>query len=184
MTPSPTPPATFHVSNLAHLWHLRLGHISPSRLKIVSPLLPLPNVHFLNNDCNVCPMAKQTRVPFSNSSISTHFPFDLIHCDIWGPHKTPTHSGDRFFLTIVDDFTRCTWVFLMKFKSETSSILEKFINFVNTQFHTTVKAIRIDNGSEFSPLHPFLSQHGIEIQRTSFIPLNRMGWWNVNIATF
>lgn len=65
---------------------MQLGHPFPSRLKLASPLLSSSNI----------------------SSITTHAPFDLLHCDIWGPHKVPTHSGARFFLTIVDDFTRCT----------------------------------------------------------------------------
>lgn len=58
--------------------------------------------------CDICPLAKQTRLSFPLSSIKTTAPFDLIHYDIWGSHKTHTHSGARYFLTIVDDFTRFT----------------------------------------------------------------------------
>lgn len=42
--------------------------------------------------------------------------FELIHCDIWGPFSTASSSGDYYFLTIVDDYTRCTWLYLIKTK--------------------------------------------------------------------
>ncbi|KAK3019009.1 hypothetical protein RJ639_003617 [Escallonia herrerae] len=106
MSPIQQAPVSHQVSQPSNLWHMRLGHPSPFRLKLIAPLLPSHNIHFDNN-CVVCPMAKQTRLPFPSSTISTRAPFDLLHCDIWGPHKVPTHSGAHFFLTIVDDFTSC-----------------------------------------------------------------------------
>ena len=78
------------LSNQAHasqisidpdLWHKRLGHPSPACLQLASSLLPI----------SICPKAKQTRLPFPLSTIKSHSPFNLLHCDIWGPHKTPTH---------------------------------------------------------------------------------------------
>lgn len=165
MSPLQKTPDSHQVSQPSNLWHMRLGHPSPSRLKLVSPLLSTNNISFENN-CNVFPMAKQTRLPFPLSSISTHAPFELLHCDIWGPHKVPTHSGARFFLTIVDDFTRCSWLFLMQYKSDSQNILKSFVNFAYTQFQATVKAIRVDNGSEFMSMREFFQSRGIEHQRT------------------
>ncbi|CAL8990607.1 unnamed protein product [Prunus brigantina] len=165
MSPLQKTPVTYQVSHPPHLWHMRLGHPSPSRLKLLSSFLPFSPLSFDDN-CSVCPMAKQTRLPFPLSSIKTHAPFNLLHCDIWGPHKVPTHSGARFFLTIVDDFTRCTWLFLMTHKSETQNILKSFVTFAHTQLHATVKAIRVDNGSEFLSMRDFFQTQGIEYQRT------------------
>jgi hypothetical protein len=81
-------------------------------------MIPYFSIHHPMH-CDICPMAKQTRLPFNMSYISSHASFDLIHCDIWGPHRTHTHSGARYFLTIVDDYSRYTWIHLMKLKSET-----------------------------------------------------------------
>ena len=82
------------------------------------------NLISIHNNYSICLKAKQTRLPFPLSTIKCHSPFNLLHCDIWGPHKIPTHFGKRFFLTIVDDYTRCTWLFLMNHKSETQHLLE------------------------------------------------------------
>ena len=68
--------------------------------------------------CTVCPLAKQKRLPFiSNNNLSSS-PFDLLHVDIWGPYHVPTVEGFKYFLTLVDDCSRTTWVYLMKLKSE------------------------------------------------------------------
>jgi len=37
--------------------------------------------------------------------------FDLIHVDIWGPYFVPSFEGHGYFLTIVDDFSRFTWIY-------------------------------------------------------------------------
>lgn len=92
-------------------------------------------------------MAKQTKVPFPKSFIQTKQPFELVHVDIWGSYNTTTLTGASYFLTLVDDFTRGTWTYLMTYKSQTNPILTKFANLVQNQFNTCIKAIRIDNGS-------------------------------------
>jgi hypothetical protein len=70
--------------------------------------------------------------------------------DIWGPFKVPSRDGFHYFLTIVDDFSRCTWVYLMHKKSDTHSFISHFYNMVSTQFNTKIKTVRTDNGPEFS----------------------------------
>lgn len=52
----------------------------------------------------------------------------------------------KFFLTIVDDFSRCTWVYLLKYKSKTQSLLEQFCTMVENQM---LKCLRSDNGTKF-----------------------------------
>ncbi|XP_019235872.1 PREDICTED: uncharacterized protein LOC109216195 [Nicotiana attenuata] len=101
------------------------------------------------NNCCVCPSAKLTRTPFPHSSIKSAGAFDLIHVDVWGPYKTATFDGNKYFLTVVDDFTRVTWIFLLKLKSDVCVALPQFLAFVYTQFNKTVKMVRSDNGTEF-----------------------------------
>ena len=89
-----------------------------------------------------------------------------MHCDIWGPHKTPTHFGKCFFLTIVDDYTRFTWLFLMNHKYETQHLLESFITFAQNQFQASIKISCVGNGLEFISMRNFFLKKGIECQRT------------------
>lgn len=75
-TPPPTCPRAFSV-----FWHQRLGHPSPQRLQLLAKQSSEVNFH-PNKSCDVCPLAKQTRMPFPSSNISSTHSFALIHCDI------------------------------------------------------------------------------------------------------
>lgn len=95
------------------------------------------------------PFVKQTRLPFPLSNNRTSAAFDPIHMDVWGPYNTLTYDGIRFFLTLVDDYTRWTWIFLMRVKSDVIELLRNFIMMVNTQFSKKIKMVKSDNRSEF-----------------------------------
>lgn len=112
----------------------------------------------------VCPLAKHTRLQFPLSSISS---FELIHVDIWGGYRTASISGSHYFWTIVDDYTRCTWVYLMHYKSETCHLLKSFIQLVETQYSSKVKILRSDNGQEFD-MPTYYSEKGI-VHQTSCV---------------
>ena len=97
----------------SYLWHLRLGHASDDKLQhCVSDMSSFDS----NKDGIVCPIAKHKHLPFPNSNHLFDHAFDMIHCDVWGPFAKATHDGFKYFLTIVDDATRSTWVYLMKSK--------------------------------------------------------------------
>ena len=107
----------------------------------------------------LCPLAKQKRLPFLTSTHTSSSCFDLVHIDILDPYSTPL-NGSSYFLTIVDDYSRCIWVFLLSQKFDASSLIQSFYNMVLTQFHSTIKAIRSNNGPKFA-LQSFYSSKGI-----------------------
>ncbi|KAL2941800.1 Retrovirus-related Pol polyprotein from transposon TNT 1-94 [Bienertia sinuspersici] len=149
------------------LWHLRLGHIPFSQLKFTGVISDSKNCN-IDSICQICPMARQTRLPFPSSYIKSLVPFELLHLDIWGPYKVSTHDGCNSFLTIVDDFTRMTWVYLLSYKSDVAKIFENFHSYVVTQFNFTIHTIRTDNAQEFKegPMKLFCLNKGILQQRS------------------
>ena len=72
-----------------------------------------------------------------------------MHIDLWGPYKIPSITGAHYVLTIVDDFSRATWTFLLQNKFQANSILQQFFQMIQTQFSKMVKAVRTDNGTKF-----------------------------------
>jgi len=119
-----------------------------------------------NKCCDSCHHAKQARSSFPVSAIKTDETFELIHYDVWGPYQTPSVSGAHYFLSIVDDYTKITWVYLMQAKSEVYTRLVFFMAMTVRQSGKTVKTIRSDNGTEFTNhnLHLNCQQHGIVTQ--------------------
>ncbi|KAL0299213.1 UNVERIFIED_CONTAM: Retrovirus-related Pol polyprotein from transposon RE2 [Sesamum radiatum] len=72
--------------------------------------------------------------PFQTSTSKSSTLFELIHIDLWGPYKHASLSGCHFFLTIVDDYSRTTWTYLLKHKSQAVPLLETYLQMVQTQF--------------------------------------------------
>ena len=77
--------------------------------------------------CDIFPQGKQSRDSFSQSIPHSSKCFELIHIDIWVPSFVPSKNGLRFFLTIVNDYSRCTWVYLMKNKSQNFQMITHFL---------------------------------------------------------
>ena len=96
--------------------------------------------------------------------------FDLLHMDVWGPYSTPTLDGCKYFLTIVDDATRATWVYLMKTKSAVLSLIISFHAMITTQFNVKIKQIRTDNALEFNMPNFFSSNVIINQQTCVYTP--------------
>ena len=105
---------------------------------------------------------------FPNSENLSSCIFDLLHLDVWGPFHVPTFDGYKMFLTIVDDHSRMTWIFLLKLKSDVVVVLRNFFQLVSTQFGKRVKVLRSDNGTEFvnSNCHALFTSLGIVHQKT------------------
>ncbi|GJT32897.1 putative RNA-directed DNA polymerase [Tanacetum coccineum] len=88
---------------------------------------------------------------------------ELVHLDLWGPYKVTSRDGFRYFLTVVDDFSRAVWIFLLKNKTEVFDNMTIFYNIIHTQFNKKIKIFRSDNGTEFvnQKFTSFCESHGI-----------------------
>ena len=80
----------------------------------------------------------------------SQFPFDLVHCDIWGPYSVSSHAGHRYFPTLGNDYSRFTWIFLLKQKFDVGIVIPKFFNMVATQFNAKIKVFKFDNALELA----------------------------------
>ncbi|CAI7835307.1 unnamed protein product [Closterium sp. NIES-53] len=113
------------LSHLTLLRHHRLGHPSLPRLRgmhsrlLVSglprsqpPLAPSPSPPYLP-----CVEGRQRTAPHS-SFPPTNAPLQTLHMDVWGPARVGGHGCERYFLLVVDDYTRYTTVFPLRSKGE------------------------------------------------------------------
>ncbi|CAI7908191.1 unnamed protein product [Closterium sp. NIES-53] len=114
---------------LAHenlLWHHRLGHPSLPHLRgtasraLVSglprSLPPLPPG--LAPTCVPCVEGRQRAAPHSSSFPPTEAPLQTLHMDVWGPARIRGQCHERYFLLVVDDYSRYTTVFPLRSKGE------------------------------------------------------------------
>ncbi|KAJ9553824.1 hypothetical protein OSB04_017869 [Centaurea solstitialis] len=140
--------------------HCRLGHPSLQSLKRLYPQLS----HLSSLNCNSCQFAKHHRVhliPKDNKRAASLF--ELVHSDVWGPCPVTSKSGFKYFVTFVDDFSRVTWLYLMKNRSEVFTHFCTFVAEAKTQFGVSVKTLRSDNAKEYTSetFRSFMLQQGI-----------------------
>ncbi|CAI7749707.1 unnamed protein product, partial [Closterium sp. NIES-53] len=138
------------------LWHHRLGHPSLPRLRgmasrtLVSglprclpPLPPGPAPTSVP-----CVEGRQRAAPHSSSFPPTEAPLQTLHMDVWGPAHVRGQGQERYFLLIVDDYSRYTSIFPLRSKGDVTEVLIDWI---------------CDRGGEFSSdlLRAFCRSEGI-----------------------
>lgn len=146
--PSAVSPFCSSVVIDATLWHSRLGHPSYVKLDTLKSVLGFQKSNKDTSHCDICQLSKQKHLTFPSKNNICNTPFELVHIDTWGPFSVPTLEGYRYFLTIVDDHSRATWVYLMKTKSEAIQVFPVFLQMVETQFQCKVRSVRSDNAPE------------------------------------
>lgn len=125
------------------LWHYRLGHPNFTYVeKLFSHLFITKRSNFYQ--CEICQLAKHTRHVYSSQQYKPSHPFSMIHSDIWGPSGVKNINGARWFVTLIDDHTRTTWTFLVKEKSETTTIFQSFHTTISTQFQSNIQVLKTD----------------------------------------
>ncbi|CAI7879872.1 unnamed protein product, partial [Closterium sp. NIES-54] len=134
--------------------HQRMGHVA---LPILQQLVKNEMVAGIRVKgepdevlgCPTCMQAKFTRFPFSSSEATAKAPLDEVVIDVVGPLKLGA-AGAEYFLTIVDVYTRMTWVYVLSKKSDVAETVKTdWLPMVERQQDRLVKAIRTDRGGEF-----------------------------------
>ncbi|CAI7771948.1 unnamed protein product [Closterium sp. NIES-53] len=159
-----TPCSCRPLSHETLLWHHRLGHPSLPRLRgmasrtLVSglprslpPLPPGPAP-----SCFPCVEGRQRAAPHSSTFPPTEAPLQTLHMDVWGPGRVLGQGHERYFLLVVDDYSRYTSVFPLRSKGEVPTVLIGWIRGARRQlsesFGSDLRVLRLhsDRGGEFS----------------------------------
>lgn len=163
------------------LWHRRLGHArifcTMQHMAVKQKVEGLPSSFTTLRFCSGCSIGKQTRMKIpakqhirtlckdcqetrrmhsEGSMTRTSKPLELVHTDNCGPLTTASSSGSRYMLTITDDFSRYTWLFFLKKKSDTLSKLQQFKTMIESPGNFKLQTIRSDRGGECT-LSAFIS---------------------------
>ncbi|CAI7801290.1 unnamed protein product [Closterium sp. NIES-54] len=109
------------LSHQTLLWHHQLGHPSLPRLRGMHSRLPRslpPLPRWLAPPCLPCVEGQQRAAPHSSKFSPTTAPLQTIHMDVWGPARVRGQDQERYFLLVVDDYTRYTTVFPLRKKAD------------------------------------------------------------------
>ncbi|KAJ9545329.1 hypothetical protein OSB04_025036 [Centaurea solstitialis] len=150
------------------LWHKRLSHLNFKTINqpcINNLVVGLPNFRYTKVSlCSACEKGKQTRASFKSKQISSiSSPLQLLHMDLFGPVNVQSIAGKKYTLVIVDEYSRYTWVFFLRSKSDAPEEIILFVRKMERLNNLTVRSIRSDHRTEFknSTLETFFDQKGI-----------------------
>ncbi|CAI5957780.1 unnamed protein product [Closterium sp. NIES-64] len=120
------------------------------------PLSPAP-------PCSPCVAGRLRGTPHSSSLRPATAPFETLHLDVWGPAPTQGSGRERYFLVVVDDFSRYTMVFPLAKKSEVTATLIRWLLATEGTRGRRVSCLHSDRGGEFRSgiLGGFCGEQGI-----------------------
>ena len=111
-------------------------------------------------------MAKSHKLPFVLSQSKLMKPLDLIHSDLWGPSPVQFVTGVKYFLLFIDDYSRFSWLYLLKTKDKVFPVLLKFKLMVENLLESKIKDFHSDWGVEFRSVSTYLTSQGIHHSRS------------------
>jgi transposase InsO family protein len=161
-----------HADDSSRLWHERFGHLNFRYMQQLSKkgmVTGLPDIHFSEGVCEGCVLGKHPQEKFEKGKAHrASSPLDLIHSDLMGPFPHPSIGKARYVLTFLDDYSRYTWVFFLRQKSEVFEHLKEFKALVETQSGRKIKSLHTDNGGEYvnRDVQNICLEVGIQLQHT------------------
>jgi hypothetical protein len=110
----------------------------------------LPLVSCRDGVCVDCVLSKHHRDNFDkHASWHASTPLQLVHNDSCGPLYSCSFSGYKYFLTFIDDFSICTWFYLLKHKSEVFHQFLAYKALVERQLGHKLQWLRTYNGGKY-----------------------------------
>ena len=91
-----------------------------------------------------------TRLSFTKSLSQACKPLDVIHSDVWGPAPIDSNGGYKYYFIFIDEFTRFTWFYPIKHKSQDLSSFISFANTMQNLLSAKIKILRTDCGGEYA----------------------------------
>ena len=144
------------VQHPSMLLHYRLGHMGEAYLKrlissgaiegLPKTFTPLPKE--LHTSCLPCIESKTQAQPHPSVRSRATRPLEKVHVDLVGPLPTSL-KGERYWLTIVDDYSRYGWTILLHTKDQAKLRIIEWISKVERQTESKLKHIHGDRGGEF-----------------------------------
>jgi transposase InsO family protein len=120
--------------------------------------------------CEACLAGKHMHAPFPQQATrrATQSPL-LLHGDMYGPVNPTTPSGNKYFLLLVDDFSRYMWISLLHSKDQATGAIKRVQAAAERKSGNLLGGLRTDRGEEFtaSQFSEYCAELGIKRELTA-----------------
>ena len=94
---------------------------------------------------------------------------ELIHYDVCGPMPSISLIGYEYYVTFIDDYSRNTWIYFLKTKSEVFGKFKEFKSLIENHSERRIKTLISHNGEEYTSkeFEAFCKEDGIDRELTT-----------------
>jgi hypothetical protein len=131
------------------LWHQRLGHIGEKGLRTLHGKGMVEGMFNCTLDFDFFEhfiYGKQNRVRFPFGATRAKGILEMIHSDVFGPVPVPSLGKSVYYVSFINYFSRNTWIYFLRKKSEIFDKFKEFKALVENQTEKKIKVLRTDNG--------------------------------------
>jgi transposase InsO family protein len=100
------------------------------------------------------------------TNLNQQRPLEIVHADLVGPTTTKGLKGEKYFMLLVDDYTRMIAVLFLKNRSEDFENFKIYKEMVENEMDSKIKCLRSNNGGDFTSKEfmDYYMSHGIKRQ--------------------
>ncbi|RDY01197.1 hypothetical protein CR513_15500, partial [Mucuna pruriens] len=141
----------------------------------------LPSIEPPKELCEGCLISKHTRSSFKSNIPATKTLLKIVYSDVCGPMESVSLGGNHYFISLVDDFLRKLWIYLIKRNGEAFEMFKRF----KTMCGRSIKILRTDGGGEYTShdFHSYCDKFwGEAVSKAAYI-LNRSPTKSLNDVT-
>jgi histone deacetylase 1/2 len=110
--------------------------------------------------CDSSQLAKSHQLPYPVSTSVSTTPLELVFSDVWG--RAPISVGKHeYYVSFIDDFSKFTWIYLLKKRSDVYQVFQNFQQLVEHKFAKKIVTMQTDWDGEYEKLHGFFQKVGI-----------------------
>jgi hypothetical protein len=124
-------------------------------------------------------MAKSHQLPYPKSSSVSTSPLELVFSDVWGP-ASESFGRFKYYVSFIDDYSKFTWIYLLKKKSDVFQKFHDFQHHVERLFDKKILAVQTDWGGNSTPFFSEWASHTLFLV---LMRISRMALLSVNIDT-
>ena len=118
--------------------------------------------------CETCTLTKSARIINREPQTQATRRLERVYTDICGPFQQLTLNGERYILTFIDEYSRKSWIYLTKTRTELYTIAAEWQKEVERQSNEELLAVRSDNAREYHALAKRLwKQSGVRSEFTT-----------------
>jgi len=157
------------------MWHRRFGHAGGEALARIPAAVDGMDANTTDlrkvsgKECAACAVAKMTRLVYTPATNPPTGVLDLVHTDVCGHMPVDSTGGSRYFVTLIDGFSRYAMAIPIRSKDETGSVVRDTLLQWERATGRKVKTLRRDGGGEYTgpELTQWLRSNGVTVQTTA-----------------